>query len=49
MSTAAVAEHAAFAVRLGDLGLDGDDAFESRLEVGHRAGIYPNPVAPGTR
>ena len=45
---AAVAEHAAFAVGLGDLGLDGDDAFEPRLEVGHRAGIYPNPVPPGT-
>src|SRR5262249_52379882 len=30
---AAVAERAALAVRLGDLRLDGDDAFESRLEV----------------
>ena len=34
---AAVAEHAPFAVGLGDLGLDGDDAFEARGEVGHRA------------
>ena len=30
---AAVAEGAALAVRLGDLGLDGDDALEPRLEV----------------
>jgi hypothetical protein len=40
---AAVAERAAFLVGLGDLGLDGDDAFESRLEVrdlAHPAGRY---------
>ena len=37
---AAIAERAAFAVGLGDLGLDGDDAFEARLEVVHRRGIY---------
>ena len=30
---AAVAERAALAVGLGDLGLDGDDALETRLEV----------------
>jgi hypothetical protein len=36
---AAIAENAAFAVGLGDLGLDGDDAFEARLEVGHTHGI----------
>ena len=33
---AAIAEGAALAVGLGDLGLDGDDAFETRLEVAHR-------------
>ena len=33
---AAVAQGAALAVGLGDLGLDGDDAFETRLEVAHR-------------
>ena len=33
---AAVAERAALAVGLGDLGLEGDDALESRLEVAHR-------------
>ena len=32
---AAVAERAAVAVGLGDLGLDGDDALETRLEVAH--------------
>ena len=31
---AAVAQRAAFLVRLGDLGLEGDDALEARLEVG---------------
>ena len=30
---AAVAEHATFAIGLGDLGLDRDDALEPRLEV----------------
>ena len=34
---AAVAERAAVAIRLGDLGLEGDDALEARLELGHRA------------
>ena len=33
---AAIAERPALAVGLGDLGLDGDDAFEARLEVAHR-------------
>ncbi len=33
----AVAERAAVAVGLGDLRLEGDDALEARLEVGHRA------------
>jgi hypothetical protein len=37
---AAVAKRAAFAVGLGDLRLHCDDAFESRLEVVHRAGLY---------
>ena len=32
---AAIAQRAAFLVRLGDLGLEGDDALEARLEVGH--------------
>ena len=32
---AAVAQRAAFLVRLGDLGLEGDDAFEAGLEVRH--------------
>ena len=32
---AAVAQRAAFLVRLGDLGLEGDDALEAGLEVGH--------------
>ena len=35
MSIAAIAERAAFAVGLGDLRLDGDDALETRLEVVH--------------
>ncbi len=30
---AAIAQHTALAIRLGDLRLDRDDAFESRLEV----------------
>jgi hypothetical protein len=36
---AAVAELPAFTVGLGDLRLDGDDAFEPRLELVHRAEI----------
>ena len=36
---AAVAEGAALAVGLGDLGLDGDDAFEARLEVARRLSL----------
>src|SRR5204862_3296612 len=36
----AVAKGAALAVRLGDLGLDGDDALEPRLEVIHRLEMY---------
>src|SRR5206468_9598354 len=36
----AVAESSALAVRLGDLGLDGDDALEPWLEVIHRLEIY---------
>ena len=32
---AAVAQRAALPVGLGDLGLEGDDAFEAGLEVGH--------------
>ena len=44
---AAVAEHAPLAVGLGDLGLDGDDAFEPRLEVGHRARNLPQPSRAG--
>jgi hypothetical protein len=34
---AAVAERSPVAVRLHDLRLDGDDAFETRLEVARRA------------
>ena len=40
---AAVAERAALLVGLGDLGLDGDDALESWLELVHVAQIYPVP------
>ena len=36
---AAVAERAALAVGLGDLGLERDDAFESGLEVAHRLSL----------
>ena len=50
---AAVTEHAAFAVGLGDFRLDGNDAFESGLEVVHLRRLYPaqarlKPCAPGT-
>ena len=46
---AAIPENAAFLVGLGDLGLDGDDALEARLEViRHRAGIYPDRTRADT-
>ena len=35
-----IAEGAALPIGLGDLGLDGDDALEARLEVVHRRAIY---------
>ena len=38
---AAVAERAAVLVRLGDLGLERDDAFESRLKIGHFFSFLP--------
>jgi hypothetical protein len=34
---ASIAQCAAFLVRLGDLGLERDHAFEARFEVGHHA------------
>ena len=40
---ASVTKRASVAIRLGDLGLDGDDAFETRLEVrdlAHPPGRY---------
>src|SRR6185437_7084781 len=50
---AAVAQLPAVAVGLGDLGLDGDDAFEARLEVVHgqestRTSEEDTPVESGS-
>jgi hypothetical protein len=39
----AIAEGAALAVGLCDLGLDGDDALEARLEVAHTGRNLPGP------
>jgi hypothetical protein len=38
---ASVAERAAFLIGLGDLGLERDHAFETRLEFGHQALLLP--------
>ena len=45
---AAVAQRAALPVGLGDLGLEGDDAFQSRLEFGHLGllRLWTSGVAP---
>ena len=43
---AAVPEGPAFFVRLGDLGLERDDPFKARREVGHLALLFCRPAVP---
>ena len=45
----AVTERAAILVRLGDLGLEGDNAFQSWLVVGHRVSFVVRDGAPVVR
>src|SRR5690349_10802627 len=43
---AAIPERPALLVRLGDLGLERDDTFKARREVGHVALLFCQPAAP---